>query len=301
MRRSFVLFVIAAALSGDAAAYFFRPHNRMAANARELIRRIGSDARLSTFLRDFAQDFDTRSGNSGSSDVEGPKTDEDSTEGTLTNKKFSAGGYSLSICGFYESGCGILCTKDHFHPPLSLPLGQEDAVVHAKKYFDWAVKLFKASVCRPELEKVYRQWAAQALGHAAHLVGDMGAPQHTWPENHLPLLGHGWSFQETWTLKLWDTKVVYTIPTGGGTFLGRYETAAGQAKDPTPGKLPEIMEGLAHESKLWPFWPQNPWLPYGGHGRTLRDAKEAVKSLTWLHTGTESRVHRHRRRTSLPR
>jgi hypothetical protein len=105
--------------------------------------------------------------------------------------------------GQFSKKFGALpCTFDHFLPKLSLPLGQKEATDHARLYFNWAVKLYKAAKCDPDGRgPAFFLSAARALGHAIHLVEDMGSPQHTLPENHAPYpAGHGDSFHEYWSL-----------------------------------------------------------------------------------------------------
>jgi len=121
-------------------------------------------------------------------------------------------------CDAREFPCYLLaypalnvCTINHFHPPLpiayALSLGEPDAISHAQFYFDLSVKLYKTGKCSEaaaEREYYFRS-AARGLGHALHLVQDMGSPQHTpsprprleAPVEEYPCIGsgtpHGWS------------------------------------------------------------------------------------------------------------
>jgi hypothetical protein len=176
MRRfSFLALILSCLGAGLSTAYEWRSHNRMAWNARDIF--IGekrspfpADQQLIDFLRQFGDsDLDTRAGTSFRPFLF-VGTDEDYTEGALFADP--------SFCYYREDGCFPLCSVDHFHPPLQIPVAGEDAYIHAKRYFDWAVKLYKAGICRPGARFIYHKWAARALGHAIHLVQDMGSPQH---------------------------------------------------------------------------------------------------------------------------
>ena len=172
--------VVCAAIPALVLAYEWKSHNRMAWNARDVF--LGRepthkppypvDESLLRFLDQYGEDLDTRAG-----DVEEPPlwaagTDEDSMEGELVQ-------LAVTGCHYSEDTCGVFCTGDHFHPPLQIPVAGEDAYVHAKRYFDWAVKLFKAGICRPGARSIYHKWAARALGHAIHLVHDDGLGHQT--------------------------------------------------------------------------------------------------------------------------
>ena len=254
-------------VSGILSGYEWKSHNRMAYNARRLALTAEPDPQLAAFLEDlqkngFGEDLDTRAGDL----FENAWTDEDHNEGKLT--------WSDGVCVYKEEDCskfadwisgqrGSTCTFDHFHPPLSLPLAADDATVHARQYFEWAVRLYKAGVCHPEKRDPYHRWAAQALGHAIHLVEDMGSPQHALPENHAEYpRGHGKSFHEYWALDVWgqNDRRPYTKPDGTGTSdLGGFELDASKASDPRKGKLEDIMAAMAHESRN--FLGRSPYDP----------------------------------------
>ena len=198
MRRLGVLWGLAlVGLCSTTAAYEWRSHNSMALHARELARKAETDLELRSFLDAYGQDdLDTRAGTPY--DPHGLfGIDEDYTEGGVLPVS--------GFCYYREYGCYPLCSVDHFHPPLEIPLAGRDASDHARDYFDWAVALYKAGICHPSLKALYHRWAARALGHAIHLVHDMGSPQHTGPENHAPIWtrGVGDSFHERWTLEFW--------------------------------------------------------------------------------------------------
>ncbi len=115
-------------------------------------------------------------------------TDEDHREG-FVGKRFLRG------CVYWENNCGLRCTLDHFLPRLPVPVTNQNAVEHFRYYADLAYRLYRAGKCSGN--DTYFRWAAMALGHALHLVEDVGSPQHSRPENHAPYpLGHGWSFWE---------------------------------------------------------------------------------------------------------
>jgi hypothetical protein len=164
----------------------------MAFNARQiLLIKVSADPERRTFLQDeanhgFGDDLDTRAGNRCNPEEKAcERTDEDHTEGMLR---------VFILCSYYERGCtlGFARTFDHFHPPLQSPVAGKDAYVHAREYFPMAVKLYKAAECDSRGKAgLYYQWVARTLGHAIHLVENMGSPQHARAENHLPFaLGH---------------------------------------------------------------------------------------------------------------
>jgi len=195
-------------------AYEWKSHNRMAYNARDIF--VGReethqppfpiDKELTDFLKDYATDIDTRAGDP----FDKAFTDEDATEGRIGRCPFCI--YTERPCAALGGWAGgtanqaissMACTRDHFYPVLRLPLGQETAIAHARRYFRWAVALYEAGKCSGE-EK-YLRWSARALGHAIHLVHDMSSPQHVRPETHAPYpLGNGKSFIEYWALDVWD-------------------------------------------------------------------------------------------------
>jgi hypothetical protein len=49
----------------------------------------------------------------------------------------------LLTCFYTEFGCQPLCTVNHFYPKLPV-ISPNDAILHARDYFDVAVKLYKA-------------------------------------------------------------------------------------------------------------------------------------------------------------
>ena len=294
MNSRLLAIFISVSLSTVATAYEWKSHNSMAFHARRVARLAETDAQFRSFLDSFGEkDLDTRAGTPY--DPHGLfGTDEDYLEIIEHD----------SICVFEEKPCRmfnsdwsnnallaspLLCSKDHFHPPLDLPIPRQDAITHANWYFELAVRLYKAGKCNVDATKQrrYFRWAARALGHALHLVHDMGSPQHVQPENHLPFgLGHGPSFLETWTLKLWDDSAQWNDLHGGLHRVGTYEQAAAKAAKPTLGLFPEIMSGLADKAKPWP-WGGNPWPPNSSEKRTLKDAKDTVESLHWSWPSTE--------------
>jgi len=248
------------------------------------------DLAFAAFLDATKEELDSRAGNAS----ELFKTDEDNTEGALGR----FGARDMRECEYREDWCGLLCSKDHFHPPLALPVPAKDATVHAREYFDMAVRLYKAAKCNNKgMGRTYYQWAARALGHAIHLVEDMGSPQHGYPENHMPFAGHGPSFFELWTEDLWDTKVLWNNPAGGFTWLGQYEvSAAEQASTPLLGGLEGIMEMHKYRAQKFAL-SANPRRP--GTMRLLDvpntndDAKGDVESLSWLWTkGKEEWIYK---------
>ncbi len=254
MKRHMLLLLIGPLFPLEAIPYEWKSHNSMATQARRLALQCSGDAELVAFLQDldpktkvgFGLDLDTRAGD----EHENTFTDDDHNEGFLQ---------AFLNCTYRERDCwncgGTIpnslwvapCTLDHFFPKLSLPLPNKDATVHARYYFDMAVKLYKAGKCTTSgLRTQYMQGAARALGHAIHLAEDMGSPQHTVPENHVPFPGgHGPSFHEYWTLDLWDRSATYTKPDGSGnTFVGTFDTAAAAAKTPLRGRLESLMGSL---------------------------------------------------------
>jgi hypothetical protein len=198
-------------VSGILSGYEWKSHNRMAYNARRLALTAEPDPQLAAFLEDlqkngFGEDLDSRAGTSYDPFVFFG-TDEDSLEGKLNSLR--GGG-----CFYDEIPCFLRCSVDHFSPALELPLAGQDALVHARWYFGWAVRLYKAGICRPTEREIYHRWAARALGHAMHLVQDMGSPQHVGPENHAPIWagGDGRSYHEQWTLRLWEKVLQESFP-----------------------------------------------------------------------------------------
>ncbi len=262
------------------AAYEWKSHYSMAWNSRNLFVRkepppLPVEKELFDFLNDYGNDLDTRAGD----EHENAFTDEDHNEGYLLE---------IFTCTYQERDCwhaGFTarnplwvapCTLDHFFPRLPLPLPTQDATVHARRYFDMAVRLYKAAKCdRWGLRETYMRGAARALGHAIHLVEDMGVPQHTRPENHAPFpLGLGPSFHEYWILDAWDKPATYTRPDGTGSELvGAFVQGSAEAKTPTFGRLEGIMGSLAAKSR--PFLAGSPYEP----GTTL-PLKELVRVMT---------------------
>jgi hypothetical protein len=234
-------------------AYEWWSHNRMAFNARQiLLIKVASDPELRTFLQDeehhgYGEDLDSRAGTPYDPWVFFG-TDEDCLEAKISS---SNGG----DCFYDEIPCFMLCSIDHFSPPLPAPFAGQDALAHAHWYFEWAVRFYKAGICRPNQKAIFHRWAARALGHALHLVQDMGSPQHVGPENHAPIWagGDGRSFHEQWTLGLWDVDTTKYTRWDGTTFpLGHFEQYAQVASVPFPGKLPSIMRSLAAEAENFP-------------------------------------------------
>ena len=259
MKREVLVFIIGTLFPLEAIPYEWKPHNSMANQARRLALQFSGDAELVAFLQDLdpktkvglGLELDTRAGD----EHENAFTDEDHNEGYLDG---------WSWCPYRERNCSVYtpighnkltqlpCSLDHFSPKLPLPLGVGDATAHARRYFDMAVKLYKAGKCdRWGLKDGYMRGAARALGHAIHLVEDMGSPQHTRPENHGPFpIGHGYSFHEYWTLDQWDDKREYDKPDGSGkTVVGRFKTAAEQANNPWNDGLEGLMATLAIDSR----------------------------------------------------
>ena len=224
----------------------------MAYNARHyLLERGAIDPGLRDFVDDlekngFGEDLDNRAG-TPYKPLLFFGTDEDALEGKAL--PVPGGG-----CYFDEIPCFYRCSIDHFHPALEIPFAGEDALVHAKRYFDWAVRLYKGGICRPLERDKYHRWAARSLGHAIHLVHDMGSPQHVGPENHAPIWtgGDGESFHEQWSLELWDKDATYTRKDGTSFHLGFFERSAALASTPSPGTFRNIMGSLASEAGAFP-------------------------------------------------
>lgn len=283
-----LLIVVAATPAG---AYEWKSHNSMAFNARHvLLEKVVIDEELKSFINDmeargFGKDLDTRAGD----EVENAFTDEDHNEGYLE---------PVMWCHYRERDCFNFdftlrnalwvapCTLDHFFPKLSLPVPNENATVHARRYFDMAVKLYKAAKCdRIGLSDNYRRGAARALGHAIHLAEDMGVPQHTRPENHAPIpVGLGPSFHEYWTLDVWSQQRQYDFPDGsGGAKVGDFQTAAAQASKPEPGDLESLMSDLAAKSRG--LLAGSPYQP--GTSLLLRDflriMAKSDPAISWVH------------------
>ncbi len=251
---------------GPVVAYEWKSHNSMAWHTRNLFIRTAPpplpvESEFSDFLAKYGEELDTRAGDA----FKDAFTDEDHNEGYLQE---------YLGCTYRERDCWNVgftlrnplwvapCTLDHFFPKLRLPLPNQDATVHARRYFDMAVKLYKAAKCdRWGLSDTYKQGAARALGHAIHLVEDMGAPQHTRPENHAPFpLGLGPSFHEYWILDAWDKPTTYTRPDGSGSELvGAFVQGSAEAKSPTLGRLEGIMGSLAGRSRQ--FLSGSPYEP----------------------------------------
>ena len=257
--RRLVLLAALLTVSGSSLAYEWRSHNRMTFHSRRLAETIDASQELRAFLDSFGEsDLDTRAGDTFDAKLPGFGTDEDSTEGTLSLLCLSAGGSSWQGCVYREGTCGFLCTKDHFHPALTTPFAGKDALRHAREYLDIATRLYKAGRCTQGAtdSRTYRQWAARALGHAIHLVEDMGSPQHVRPENHGPSLfgGLGKSFHEYWTLDLWDSTKTYTSPDGSSSALvGGFDAASAAAAKPYLGPLESVMTAVATEARAFPF------------------------------------------------
>ena len=210
-------------LASTASGFEWLTHNGMARNARDIFlgqlsshqpphSLEGSPKDIAEFLR-FLQvvdanghfELDSRAGDP----FVGANVDEDHSEGDL--KAFVWCWYEDRPCfslpeyfpeSARDSANVIACTRDHFSPKLNLNLGQTDAITHARRYFDIAVKLYKAAKCDSVgMDDTYYTWAARALGHAIHLAEDMGSPQHARPENHAPFpIGTGPSYVEYWSV-----------------------------------------------------------------------------------------------------
>lgn len=255
----------------------WRAHNRMAYRAGNLAK--PNDPELARFLEAVGDRYlYTRAGNPcDPQDARCPAVDEDHTEGRLGWLTAEGG---LTRCLYVEYPCGLFCSIDHFEPPLDAPFGGVPATKHAAQYFDWAVRLYKASTCSGPMAQMYRIWAAKALGHAIHLVEDMGSPQHIKPENHAPIVGHGRSFLERWVLELWDTKALWIDPGGRRHHVGLFEDAASAADGWWGGNLRSIMTGLKGLSGDLPEIG-NPWPPDGTGEKTVADADTEIESLKW--------------------
>ena len=243
----------------------------------------------------YGKELDTRAGD----EVKNAFTDEDHNEGEL--EEFTGCRYRERDCwhaGFtLRSSLWVPpCTLDHFFPKLPLPVPNQDATVHARRYLDMAVKLYKAAKCdRWGLRDTYMRGAARALGHAIHLVEDMGSPQHTRPENHAPFpFGLGPSFHEYWTLDLWDGPRTYTKPDGSGDVqVAGFIQGAAQAKDPRRGRLEGIMGSQAARSRQ--FLAGSPYEP--GTSVLLEELQRVMvasdMTLYWLTTSEPGTAHGH--------
>jgi hypothetical protein len=247
--RYFAGLAVAVVLPTTGLCYDWKSHNRTALHGRRVAILAETRPELRDFLDRFGlADLDSRAGDK----YKNAFTDEDHNEGFLQ---------AFVNCTYRERdcwNCGATvpnslwvapCTLDHFSPRLSLPLPNKDATVHARYYFDMAVKLYKAGKCNTSgLRTHYMQGAARALGHALHLTEDMGAPQHTAPENHVPFPGgHCPSFHEYWTFDLCDGQpATYTKPDGGGdAIVGGFDTAAAAANSPQRRRPEGLMGRLA--------------------------------------------------------
>ena len=227
--------------------YEWHTHNGMSLHARRMTTTVQSDPDLRNFLEEFGEsDLDTRAGDP----FERAFVDEDATDIVPWG----------AFCEYRERACYVksrpdlnVCTFNHFYRPLPVALlaglSETDAVSHAEVYFRLAVKLYKAAKCSDDAptRDHYMQWAARALGHALHLVQDMGSPQHARPESHAPWpLGHGWSFHEFWSLDTWDPshQQTYTYPDGSGSVqVGGFESAAGADFSVVPVPPGEVLSG----------------------------------------------------------
>jgi len=235
--------------------YEWRTHNGVARHSRALLGRAGTDPELMLFLDTMGEgELDTRAGDP----FKDALIDEDATEIVPWGV----------FCEYREQPCYVeshpdwsICTFNHFFRPLPITylagLSETDAVSHAEVYFHLAVNLYKAGKCSddPATAQHYKLWAARALGHALHLVQDMGSPQHARPENHAPYpKGHGWSFHEYWALDNWAATQNYTLPDGSRSVLvGGFEAAAGAAAVPFRAALPVIMTWAATTSAAFPL------------------------------------------------
>ena len=118
-----------------------------------------------------------------------------------------------------------------------------------------AVKLYKAAKCDSVgMDDTYYKWAARALGHAIHLVEDMGSPQHARPENHAPFpIGTGPSYVEYWSVDVWDREQTYKKPDGSKEGVGKLVRAAETAARARTGSLEGVMGSMAAEARQWPM------------------------------------------------
>ncbi len=226
-------------LSLPAQAHQWLPHNGMTDSSWKLAAAVQGDPELEAFLRDFEEDIESRAGNK--------PLDEDHTEGRADDV--------MGLCWLNEPSCGPFCTVDHFFPRLSL--SNQDAISHADYYFDLAVRFYRSSRCTRTslaLREGHRRYAARALGHAVHLVEDMGVPQHVSQEAHVPpwvaVVGHGLnrSFFEDWTTSWWADPLQY----GTQFQLGVFSAAAAAATTPREGPLRTIMYNMAQETRGFP-------------------------------------------------
>jgi hypothetical protein len=141
-----VAFFVASFLGG----YEWRSHNRMAWNARDVLlnpnrANYSIDPELRTFLETYGEELDSRAGTPYDPWVFFG-TDEDCLEAKISS---SNGG----DCFYDEIPCFMLCSIDHFSPPLPAPFAGQDALAHAHWYFEWAIRFYKAGICRPNQNK----------------------------------------------------------------------------------------------------------------------------------------------------
>ena len=205
-------------------AYEWRAHHGLSGAARELAIQVAGDTRLEAFLSQNQgmsadgyplYDLTTRAGDL--------VWDEDRREGVLQDGL---------VCLFVERGCwpsSLVCSFDHFSPQLPFPLATHDAVYHGRSYFDVAVRLYKAARCASysNYKEMYERWSVRALGHAIHLVEDMGSPQHVEPEVHDGVVYAPDSFHEHWVEDNWSEP--YTrpnLPVGEPLTVGPFTVAA---------------------------------------------------------------------------
>ena len=159
----------------QATAYEFRTHHGMTVAARDFLRHhpelYENDPDFRRFIEEpggeyhgFGDLIDSRAGDP----YEGAWVDEDHEEGRLGRAAWDDG--RGSFCRYEETPCvmfdGVWCTLDHFHPRLFAIPGKEDAFRHARRYFDWAVTLYRTAKCTsigPRRQELFRA-AAKALG-----------------------------------------------------------------------------------------------------------------------------------------
>ncbi len=285
MRTCLVGLIFCILVANPLVAYEWKTHFGAAWSSRNLFLRkepppVSAEVELVQFLRDHGSDLDSRAGDP----YDNAFTDEDHNEGFMTE---------LYGCRYVERDCYNLgltlrnplwvapCTINHFFPRMALPFGLgDDAPVHARRYFDMAVRLYKAGKCdRWGLKDGYMRDAARALGHAIHLAEDMGAPQHVRPENHVYFpLGHGPSFHEFWVLDLWDQPADYTKPDGSGNVqVGGFLASALRATTPRRGRLEGIMGSMAAESRR--FFATSPYEP--GTTTPLTELQRVLAKSEW--------------------
>ena len=271
--RAVAVLVIAAAAPASH-GYEWTTHNGVAREAVAFVKdRAGADQDLVAFLDINGKYMVPAAGCEGTPDAKGPETDEDYVEGSLAVVPGLG-------CDYKELFLGSFVTKDHFHPPLIEPFVGEDAIKHARMYFDWAVTLAVGARCDPSKKKQYEEWSANALGHALHLLADMSVPQHVRPENHLPYpLGHEWSFYEEWCLRLWDRPAFLPGADGSGQAVGHFQLAAQSVAGGAAGDLEALMEGQAAGARLSPWRGSNPWVLGDETQRTLAEAKYSIPSF----------------------